>query len=368
LWLLLRPLDRRRTLEAVAIVGSIALCALIPYLYLLGHRANNLEETQTLVFTHRPDLFRIPELLGILILILLIVGVRRHKLKASDAVFLIGASLLLSPLVLFNQQVVTGRSLQPFHFDHFIANYMVLAGLVIGISNWLRARPSRLFLLVAILCVTWGALEVDLPARVRASDNVAVDQMIPVFLRLRTLSFQDGTLSGLRDNGQTSTLVFSPQIEVLRYLPTWTAQGVMVGLGALDFGTATKDEQRVLSYLYFAGVDSKGFRDLLYDRTNDDFLNYYTRSAVFGHERILPGLSSQRVPVDSAELEDKVRFYEGFVRSFSREEALKHPITYVVVRHNSQFDFSRIDQWYLRDLEENAGDYDLYRVKLRTNE
>jgi hypothetical protein len=162
--------------------------------------------------------------------------------------------------------------------------------------------------------------------------------------------------------------VFSPQIEVLRYLPTWTAQGVMVGLGALDFGTATKDEQRVLSYLYFAGVDSKGFRDLLYDRTNDDFLNYYTRSAVFGHERILPGLSSQRVPVDSAELEDKVRFYEGFVRSFSREEALKHPITYVVVRHNSQFDFSRIDQWYLRDLEENAGDYDLYRVKLRTNE
>jgi hypothetical protein len=79
-----------------------------------------------------------------------------------------------------------------------------LSASVIG----LRARPSRLFLLVAILCVTWGALEVDLPARVRASDNVAVDQMIPVFLRLRTLSFQDGTLSGLRDNGQTSTLCF----------------------------------------------------------------------------------------------------------------------------------------------------------------
>lgn len=366
LWLYLRLAERRRTLEVLAILWGLALFALVPYLYLLTHRAGTLDETQTLISTHWPDVFRIPEIIGALVLVLLAGGVLRGKLKTNSQATILTASLALLPFILFNQQVMTGRSIQPFHFENFIANYAVLVSLVIAVTLFKRPLPSRAFLWIAVFCFLWGGMEVALPARARAGADFANDEMVPVLLRLKALSLQDGTFSDLRSKGKTPTLVFSPQIEVLRFLPTWTAQGVMVGLGGLDFGSATQKDQKVFTYLYFSGVNQTKFRDLLHDRTNNLFLNYYTRSAVFGHERALPNLSLHPSSIQDAEIEEQVRLYETYVTSFSREEALKRPITYVVVLRDSTFDFSRIDLWYERDAGELVGAYDLYRLRLRT--
>jgi len=365
LWFYFRPQDRRKMFEAVTIVAGIALLALTAYLYLVLNRAGTLDETQTLISTHRPDLFRLPEIIGLVVVAILVIGVRRKKLEGQNEAAIFSVAFALLPLVLFNQQVLTGKSMQPFHFQNFIANYAVLVGLVIVFALVLRPVSSRVVLLIAALSLCWGAIEVDLAARARAQSDNVNDEMVPVLLRLKALSNEDGTLSGLRDEGKAPVFVFSPNIEVLRFLPTWTAQGIAIGLGGLDFGSVTQKERKVYPYLYYSGVDTKTFVELLYNRTDELFLNYYTRSAVFGHERVLPVLSVNHKPIQDAEIEEQARSYQSYIAAFSREEALRNNITYVIVRAQSNFDFSRIDQWYERDAGERVWNYVLYRLRLR---
>ena len=364
-WLYFRPIDRRRAIEVLAIVGSALLLALPGYLYLLLHRSQTLDQTQTLISTHRPDLFRLPEMIAAFTIVLLVFGARRKRVDVQDAAIIFAASFAVLPLVIFNQQVVTGRSLQPFHFENFISNYAVLVGLMILVAYLLRPISSRALLWLAVLSLVWGAMEVVLPARVRSNSDIVNDEMVPVFQRLKALSSEDGTLSGLRNEGKTTVFVFSPQIEVLRLLPTWTAQGTAIGLGGLDFGTASQDDRKVFAYLYFCGTDTTRLIELLQDRTDDRFMNYYTRSAVFGHERVLPNLSLHPKPIENAEIDEQVRSYQTYVMTFSKEEVLKHPISYVVVLSQSGFDFSHIDRWYERESLERIGPYELYRLRLR---
>jgi hypothetical protein len=365
LWLFFSVRERRQSLEVLTIVGGTALLALVPYAYLLSHRARNLDETQTLVSTHRVDPFRIPEIIAALILILLVIGVRRNKMETHNPSFIFAASFALLPFVIFNQQLLTGRSMQPFHFQDFIANYAVLVSAVISIAIFCNPVTSRVLLWTAALCLLWGAVEVELPAQARYTSDVVNDEMIPTLLRLRELSIHDGTWAGLRSQGKTPALVFSPDTEVMRLLPTWTAQGTLLGLGGLDFGSASRKDPRVYAYLYYSGVDGRLLEQLLSDRSEDRFLNYYTRSAIFGHERVLPKLSFDFRPIGEAEIQEQVRVYENYVMSFAREDSLKHLIAYVIVRHETAFNFSHIDRWYERDAGERIGAYDLYRLKLR---
>ena len=365
LWLYFRPIDRHRAIEVLAIVGSAMLLTLPGYLYLLLHRSQTLDQTQTLISTHRPDLFRLPEMIGAFSIVLLVFGARRKRVDVQHGAVIFAASFAFLSLVIFNQQVVTGKSMQPFHFENFISNYAVLVGLMILVAYFLRPISSRALLWLAVLSLIWGAMEVVLPARVRSNSDIVNDEMVPVFRRLKALSSEDGTLSGLRKEGKTPVFVFSPHIEVLRLLPTWTAQGTAVGLGGLDFGTASQDDRKVYAYLYYCGTDTKRLIELLHDRTDDRFMNYYTRSAVFGHERVLPNLSLHPKPIENADIDEQVRAYETYVMTFSKEEVLKHPISYVVVLSESGFDFSHIDRWYERQSQERIGPYELYHLKLR---
>lgn len=367
IWASFRPLDRRRAFEVLAITGSITLFAMIPYLYLLRHRAGSLDETQTLISTHQPDLLRIPEIVGAFVLIILLPRMYAGKLKKDNPAVIVTISLALLPLILFNQQVITGRSMQPFHFENYIANYVVLVTVVV-LTSLYKSFSRRELLLIASLCFVWGAVEVDLPARTRAATDVANDETVPVLRRLKELSLIDGTFPELRDQGLSPARVFSPQIEVLRQLPTWTSQGTMVGLGGLDFGSISDKEQKVFNYLYFCGIDKDRLAELLYDRSDDLLLNYFSRSAVFGHERISRSLTFNYRPIQNSEIEEQVSRYDRYSYLYSAEEASKHPMTYVVVRRDKVFDFSRVDRWYQRDLIDHVGQYDLYHLTARSSE
>jgi hypothetical protein len=316
-----------------------------------------------LISTHRFDLFRVPEIIGALVLLVLVFAVRRRKLKMSSAQNIFAASFAVLPFVLFNQQVVTGRSLQPFHFENFIANYAVLAGVVILVSNLRPTVSPRVLRLAMAVCLLWGIIEIAVPTQARYPANVAHDEMVPVLRRLRELSRNDGTISGLREEGKTPGVVFSPDTQLMRLLPTWTAQGILLGVGALDFGAPRRDP-KVYTYLYYSGATGQSLRDLLHDKSGDTFLNHYARSAIFGLPRVSSKLTFHYKPIQDAEIDEQVHAYETYVESYSREVALKHPIAYVVVHRDSGFDFSRIDLWYERDTGERVGDYDLYRLKL----
>jgi hypothetical protein len=362
LWFCFRPEARARTIQVLAIVMVMALFALGPYVYLLSQRSTSLDQSQLLISTHRLDLLRIPEIIGALVLIVLVVAGRRGKLKFSGVSNIFTASFALLPFILFNQQVVTGRSLQPFHFENFIANYAVLVGVVLLIATLTRVSPN-FWRLAFVVCFVWGALEVVLPARARYAANVVSDEMIPAMKRLKELSATDGTLSGLRSVGKTPAVVFSPHTDVMRVVPTWTAQGILLGVGSLDFG-GSRNELKVYSYLYYSGVNGERLRELLNDRSADTFMNYYARSAIFGLPRVSPNLTFNFKPIQNAEIEDQVRNYETYVASFNREAALKHPLGYLVIRRDAAFDFSLIDRWYQRAAAEHYGPYDLYRLSL----
>jgi hypothetical protein len=139
----------------------------------------------------------------------------------------------------------------------------------------------------------------------------------------------------------------------------------MIGIGGLDFGSATFQERKVFAYLYYSGVDARYLTTLLEGKSSNLVLAYYARAALFGHERILPQLSLDQHVVQDFEIQEQVRAYDTYVNTFSQAEAAKHPFAYLIVPVGSGFDFSRIDRWYERESAERVGQFDLYRVRSR---
>jgi hypothetical protein len=369
LWLYLRPRSEKwPSIELFIITAAITICALLPYAYLVSHRATSLDAAQTLTFTHRPDLFRIPEVIGVLILIALFTALRKKQIERSEPRVIFAASFAFLPLILFNQQLLTGRSVQPYHFEGLVANYAELISLVI-LAAFLRPRiTNRTLGSIAAFCFLWGAVEVGIATFANFKSNVIADEMIPVLLRLKELSHQDSTSAGRADHA--STLVFSSRREVMAWLPTWTSQGTLLGMGTLDFGSASQEERKEFLYihLYYSGADATRLRALLSQTAGDFFMSHYARIAIFGHERVVPLLGFDSKPIRSEEIEQEVKLYQSYVDSFSREKALLRPFTYVVAAAETPSDFSRIDRWYQRDAGEKIDGYYLYRVRLRTQE
>jgi hypothetical protein len=367
LWILFRRPEWRKVVSVLVTIGAITTIALAPYLYLVSHRAANIDEQQSLIPTHRPDLLRIPEILGALILIALGLAVRRKKIELSNSHLIFSASLALLPFAVFNQQIITGWIMQPYHYETFILNYAVLVGVVIAVALLRKPVPRRLLILVAALSIVWGIIEVSLPARLTfvplAINN---ERMIPVLLRLDELSKVDGTFADLRTGNKPSPLVFSPYIAVNSWLPTWTAQGTLLDIGGLDLGHVSPAERKEFLYmhLYYSKVDGSALRKP-FEGTATDVGLKYARAAIFGHERIIPGLNLHFEPIKPEEIEQAIRDYQTYVDAFSREQTLKRPLAYAVLLAEDEFDFTNLDRWYERDAGERVGDYVLYRLRLR---
>ena len=360
-------IERFRSVQAFAIVGGLAILALIPYSRFISQRAQELDEAQTMILTRRPDLFRAPELIGIAILVLLVIAIRRKAIERTDPRAIFAASFALLPLAVFNQQVLTGRTMQPYHFETFVVNYGVLIAFVIlAVLLW-EPKVRRALALIAVACCVWGATEVTVAILAHSKPSLVADLVVPVLRRLDQLSTQDGTLEGLRATGKTPTIIFSPQRDVMAWAPTWTSQETVLNMGGLDFGTTTHSERKefFFMYLYYSGIDAQGLRSLLSGATDDFFTGHYARIAVFGHERVLPILGSSCQPIQPNEIEEQVRMYDDYVKGFSREKVLAHPLTYVVTKTNTS-SLPAVDRWYERDAGEQHGDYTLYRVKLRS--
>jgi hypothetical protein len=369
LWFYFLPAERRKTLVAVATIGTITAVGLIPYFYLLSHRPATLDEQQTMVLTHRPDLLRVHEIIGAAILVVLMIGIRRSWIKPPDPRVLYSASLALLPFIVFNQQVLTGKTMQAFHYEISVVNYSTLVGLLITATLFWKPIPRRLLIWIAALSFLWGFIVVALPSRLLfVPYAVNADKGVPVLLRLKELSKQDGTLADLQSKGQASTVVFSPSISLVSLLPTWSSQGTLLDVGGVDFGSVTREERKVFfhMHLYYSNVDIEAFRRVLYgtDENPSDELST-TRSLIFGHERTIQALTPRFQPIRDVEIEREFQAYLSYANSFTREEAIKRPITYAVIPTGGDFDFSRLDRWYERDVGETLGAYTLYRLKLR---
>jgi len=368
LWLFFRRRETSKLIATVGIIGAIAALAFIPYGYLVSHRPATLDEQQTLVLTHRPDLFRVPELMGLIVLTILVLAILRGKIRTNEPRFLFASSLGVLPLIVFNQQIITGRLMQPYHFAAFVVNYTVLIGLIVAFTLWSRTISRRALVWVGVLCFAWGLLEVGLPSRLNTVPAAAAnDQIIPVLRRLDELSRQDETSAQLNSIGATSTFVFSPQLNVSVLLPAWASQPTLLDIGGLDFGSTTREARReyFFMHLYYANAQTDALRQALHGTPKDPTMNYYARAVLFGHERIVPALAGDFRPIQDAEIENEISAYQTYAERFSREEAAKRPLAYVITDAGGSFDFGNIDRWYDRDNGQRVGNYVLYRVKLK---
>ncbi len=369
LWLYFRPSDRWKVAGVLSTVGIIAVIALVPYAYMLAHRTATLDQRQILISSHSPDLLRVHEIMGAAILVALVIAVIRGKIERTEPRAIYAASLALLPFVVFNQQILTGRTMQVFHFEIFVVNYSTTVGLLIIVALFWKPVSHRLLIWMAALSFAWGAIVVGLPSRIAFVPlAIANDQRIPVLLRLKELSKQDGTLADLRTKGQSSNLVYSPSIALVTLLPTWTSQGTLLDMTGVDCRGVTHEEKKRLFYmhLYYSKVEPENLRGALlgtFDPSYEELSS--ARSWIFGPERVTPALSSHFKPIQEGEIDHEVRSFRAYSDTFSREEALKRPITYAVVPTEGNFDFTNLDRWYERDAGERVGDYTLYRLKLR---
>jgi len=331
-------------------------------------RGTALDEQHTLVTTHRPDLFRLSETIALLIMVAVAAGIWRRKLQVNDPRFLCCGALLLLPFVVFNQQILTGRTMQVFHFDVFIINYVILIALVLALSLYKRQIPRRLLIWAGTLSIAWGVFATVLPAKlVFVPSAAARDRLVPVLNRLNELSKVDGSRSNLQTQATTSTLVYSPELAVTVLLPTWTSQGTLLDIGGIECATISREQRKefFFMHLYYSNVTPERLRIVLNGKYDDPTMEHYAPIVIFGSERTSPVAGVDFTPIQTEEINREVRLYEDYFNSFSRTDMVKRPIAYAVVPAETKFDFSKLDLWYKRDTGERVGDYSLYRLEMR---
>jgi len=367
LWLLMRPVDRRGTTRVLIITAAPVMVALAFYAYLLARLPPALDKAQVLTLTHGPDLLRIPEIIGALILVALMMGVRQDKISFNEPQVIFAASFALLPFVIFNQQLITGRSIQPFHYEVLVGNYVVLVGLVMTASFLKPTVRKRIAALIVFGCLLWGIIEVNLSFQANYNLALRNDEMVPALSALKSEAKYDGTFEGLRDHGKTPALVFSPQYGISTLLPTWAPQGSLLAPGSVSFQSLAEAERKEWLYMhfYYCGKNGAYLSELLNDRASELFLTHFARATIFGPERVVMFLGWDFRPIRQDEIDQEARSYEAFAKSFSHEEASKRPLTYVIASEAIKFDFSNVDRWYERDAGRRFGAYTLYHLKLR---
>jgi len=357
LWLLLRKAERKRAIVVFGVIFVFAAAALAPYFRLLAHRAETVDAAQALVFTHRPDLFRFPEITALLVLAWLGFGIRRKVLSEKEPAVLITAAFALAVLAVFNQQIITGRSLQPIHYEWFIANYCALTAVVLtGALCWRGGRAgltNRRLALIAIVALVFSGGEVWLAASVDWDYNVLVDDGKPVADRLARLEQSVGSVG--------THIALIEDLKLADRLPTDAPQPVLWAPRMLVFPGVTEAEnrERFFRQLYYLGYDEKKFWAEL-DRSNWNFL-----AGLFPYQRLSPVVSGTNASITPEELRAQLASYLDYSRTFTRDRAASPTLSYLVVHADNQPDFANLDRWYGRDAGERVGGFVLYKLKLR---
>ena len=346
LWFLGRPEDRSKVWKVAAILLSIGAAALVPYGWLLMHRTKSMDTSHLLEMTHAPDLFRAPELYAVLVICLLGYVLRRRTLAWRDPKVLFTASFVIAPFLVFNQQILTGRSLQSFHYEEFVTNYwVVIAGfLVLGMAWGNLSRRILVYLAV-------GGLVIGLTLGIRAAGmtlnmNIQLDEGRGLALKLRK-EHKEGTVL-------TSNLLLANTVVISSRNPVLWARHLFT-FPNVDL---TDQKRRFYQYLYYLGVDET--------RLAKDLQTEFTaRSEVFGAQRANPVLALSSDPVSQEEINDAVREYAMFVKSFDSSLAANPLLSYAVVKPG--VNFSNLDRWYERSLVESQGKLSLYQLKLKVS-
>ena len=359
-WLIFRPerfKDGLRWLIYLAIGCGIILA---PYAYLLSQRSRSMDDVQLLVRTHSPDFTRFPEIISLTVLLILSLGAITKRLQIRSVSFLIVLSLALTVFAVFNQQVITGQSLQPIHYQVFIGNYVAGLALVSAFGLFLRGRESShsiyakaLFASLALIAVVWGFVECHYTVRVLDDVNLARDEQMPLARRLTELAADDPN--------KFKTVVLHFGIAEADDLPTIAPQATLWSRHQHVFTSVSTEEnkQRYFQYLYYQGWTGD---DLARSMKHGDFVSMI---ALFGWGRHTDRLNSDFKPLTFGEIDAEAQNYDDYVANFDPRNFSDTIVSYLVVREDQPTDLTNFDRWYDRDAGETYGPFTLYRTKLK---
>lgn len=350
-----RPAKWGETTFRLATLACFCLILLVPYGLLIARRADSTDAYQLLTHSHSLDLFRGPEVTAILAALILVFGLAIRRVEFRDQRTMFTASLILSIFGMFNQQVVTGLSLQPIHFQVFVANYVAILALLL--AAWLTASsmgerfPRAASIALAVSAVIWCGIESEMNSRVLDEANIRLDAAAQIVTSLRRAAEAEPLMS--------KATVLAYDLTLADDLPSEATQNVLWARHQAVFGSLSRaeSERRFFCYLYYLNVDGDKLRRLL----KSDFI---TITALFGWDRYGDRLSTDATPLTDTEIETEVAKYEQFRHSFSISDAADPQISFVIVPEGYDIDLSALRQWY--DLEEmsSAGANTLYRVHL----
>ena len=361
--LLLRTENRRKDLLFLTITGTFCVLSLIPYALLLANRNQTMDKAQLLVLTHQPDLLRVVEIIGYFILILITFALwqRFTELKERKAYF-IGA-FALAPFLVFNQQILTGRSLQPFHYEFYAINYVVLLSIVlIAAVFWqkfisLQKTLSIILLWVlGVAAVGWGYIEAKETSKLWDDINIRRDEAMPVNRRLRELAGESIEIARHQTTLNLEALQADSQPTVAPQAVLWARhQHVFAGLQDWE-----ENRKRYYQLLYYLDLDENHLRKSLTGCRDIEAC-----MALFGWDRFNARLSANARPLTLSEIESEVQNFADFSQNFSREDAQHSLLSYLIVYSDAGNGLENLDRWYERDAGEKLGNYTLYSLKLK---
>jgi len=358
-WLIQRPEGWRRDIKNLAIVGAGCVLTLIPYAYLLARRTDTMDNVQLLVNTHAPDFFRFPEYVSFAVLMLLIAGLASKAIDLNDRPTMFVLALALVAFVIFNHQVITGRSLQPIHYQVFIGNYVVALALfaAIGILSKSKLAAGKLISKIAcsalmIAAIFWGFVECHYTVRVLDDANTERDKAVPIANRLTELAKDDPARN--RRTVLSFDGIFADD------MPTIAPQNVLWARHQHVFAGLSWEEskERYFQQLYYQNVDERGLDYLL----KNDFVS---QIALFGWGRHTDRLSVESKPLTYGEIAVEVRNYRAYRENFGKAQASDPVISYILVPNDNAFDLSKVEQWYTLDNGEVIGGHTLYKAILK---
>ncbi|HEV8371387.1 MAG TPA: hypothetical protein VGQ39_25815 [Pyrinomonadaceae bacterium] len=361
-----RPADRHAIFRFLIVVVAISTCALIPYFAMIFNGLESTRTVQSLVSSRKADLFSVAELLGAAVLIILAWGVRRNHLNFKDTTVIAAVSFALLPFVVLNQQIITGRVLQPIHYKGFVTSYSVLIAFVIvsGLQWQRQQRESsqtwqlskRALLWIAIAAFDWGFIEARQATKRSAEANNLAAQEMHVYAH-----FDDQFRKGLQRN--VDEVMLFDDLRMADGAPAASPFPVLWAPHMVVYPGVAQQEskERLFKHLYYTGV---GVRDL------DDYFhgqNVYYGCAVglFGFDRFIDGLNPNAKPITTEEKNAELQSYSRFVETFDKQRASSPRLSHVIVAADREGRLQNLDRWYQRDGGEQVGKFKIYRVKLR---
>ncbi|MFN2511142.1 MAG: hypothetical protein ABR568_06810 [Pyrinomonadaceae bacterium] len=327
--MLVRKEERIGALGTLGAVGVLMAVSLSPYFILISQRVHSTDQALALELTRRPDLFRLTEVLGFVALLGLVYVVRNKNHGVTNETLVFTAALALTSFVVFNQQVIHGRSLQPFHYGLFVVNYVAIAALFITLVLVCRTLSSRgqkiwrvAIYVLTFLALLSGAYQALLAGRRYAAANFRRDSALPAMRQL--------AIMGRNAQGQsldTNSLVLCTDVTVADTLPTVAPQPIMWAPHMYQFSgtSAEEDREKFSLYLYLTSVSLDSV-----DRTDFEQLDPLRRfyiSFLIGRGRSLRVLRSTWTPITASEIKSAMDRYHEFTATVDRALIARHPIT-----------------------------------------